>query len=493
MFVISLLFLANQTNAITVGSCSQFLDVEYYTVPDEVTHYICLNNNNTYTATITMTPSSSIAGMIEFSENPVVLAPGEQRYIPFNVTVTQQLTWNGLITLNFYVPGDNVQYGVWSIDITIRKGSCVNGETKSCIIDGCAGTQTCSNNEWGECIKNDPQCGECQEAWSCTAWSECVDGIQIRDCTDTNECGTQENKPITFKSCTSTCTENWSCTAWSQCISGTQTRNCDDLNECGTTNDKPDETQSCQGNCTENWSCTNWGSCQSNNTQTRICTDSSNCETTSNKPAETQSCTYNSGGSSGGGGGGGGGGGPSVSTTTTISFTTSGVNVSLMKNYIAKFVFSGAYHTITVKNIGADYVDLEIASTPVTITLKLLESKNLDLNNDNYYDLYVELNEIKSNKAYLTVKSIHEIITPITKEKKTEIIPEKTEQEENTTISEINETEQLENEEQETLTTPTGAAILQNFNISTTRGKIILGIAVLVVVAGIVIFTRKKH
>ena len=112
-------------------------------------------------------------------------------------------------------------------------------------------------------------------------------------------------------------------------------------------------------------------------------------------------------------GGGGGGGGGAAAVTTVISFTTAGVDVSLGTNSIAKFAFDGAYHTIKVTKIGADYVTLQIASDPVTITLKLLESKKLDLNDDNYYDLYVKLNEIKSSKAYLTVKYIHEIITPV--------------------------------------------------------------------------------
>ena len=110
---------------------------------------------------------------------------------------------------------------------------------------------------------------------------------------------------------------------------------------------------------------------------------------------------------------GGGGGGGATTTTTTISFTTAGVNVSLGLNSIARFAFGGAYHTIKVIKVGADYVTLEIASDPVTVTLNLLKSKKLDLNNDNYYDLYVKLNEIKSSKAYLTVKYIHEIITPV--------------------------------------------------------------------------------
>jgi len=139
--------------------------------------------------------------------------------------------------------------------------------------------------------------------------------------------------------------------------------------------------------------------------------------------------------------GGGGGGGTTTTTTTIISFTTSGVEVSLAKDNTAKFAFDGAYHTIKVIKIGADYVTLQIASTPVTIKLNLLESKKLDLNNDNYYDLYVKLNEIKDSKAYLTVKSINEIITPVIEKKPEEEQEEvSVKEDEDTQVSEIQDT-----------------------------------------------------
>ena len=75
---------------------------------------------------------------------------------------------------------------------------------------------------------------------------------------------------------------------------------------------------------------------------------------------------------------------------------------------------------------------MEIASDPVAVTLNLLESGKFDLNNDNYYDLYVKLNEIKSSKAYLEVKYIHEIITPVVippaEEEEEEVPPEEPEE-----------------------------------------------------------------
>ena len=42
-----------------------------------------------------------------------------------------------------------------------------------------------------------------------------------------------------------TCVENWTCTNWSECINGVQTRTCTDLNKCGTTENKSSESKFC--------------------------------------------------------------------------------------------------------------------------------------------------------------------------------------------------------------------------------------------------------
>ena len=42
---------------------------------------------------------------------------------------------------------------------------------------------------------------ECEESWNCSEWSECVDGVQSRDCTDANGCGTMKNKPKEARKC----------------------------------------------------------------------------------------------------------------------------------------------------------------------------------------------------------------------------------------------------------------------------------------------------
>jgi len=45
--------------------------------------------------------------------------------------------------------------------------------------------------------------GVCTESWTCTSWSTCSGGTQIRTCTDANSCGTETNKPTESQTCTS--------------------------------------------------------------------------------------------------------------------------------------------------------------------------------------------------------------------------------------------------------------------------------------------------
>ncbi len=44
----------------------------------------------------------------------------------------------------------------------------------------------------------------CQENWTCTDWGICTNETQTRTCTETNECGTQENQPQEIQNCTET-------------------------------------------------------------------------------------------------------------------------------------------------------------------------------------------------------------------------------------------------------------------------------------------------
>ena len=41
----------------------------------------------------------------------------------------------------------------------------------------------------------------CQENWTCTDWTDCINETQTRICTDLSECLTEENKPIEIQKC----------------------------------------------------------------------------------------------------------------------------------------------------------------------------------------------------------------------------------------------------------------------------------------------------
>ncbi len=139
----------------------------------------------------------------------------------------------------------------------------------------------------------------CEEDWSDSYWTSCVDGEQTFVCFDKNNCGTEDMKPAdcgTTRQCnetsedddddddnddnnentgggstggstggsnsgtgmqtlssgntetnleTSSCTEEWECDAWSNSEDKCGLRVCRDINECGTTDYKPKTEKDC--------------------------------------------------------------------------------------------------------------------------------------------------------------------------------------------------------------------------------------------------------
>jgi hypothetical protein len=91
----------------------------------------------------------------------------------------------------------------------------------------------------------------CTPSWSCSDWSFCVRGVQMRTCRDINNCHSNESKPETNKTCTPiarTCVPSWNCTEWqpAECPKNqTQSRKCLDLNKCRVNVNKPEEVQAC--------------------------------------------------------------------------------------------------------------------------------------------------------------------------------------------------------------------------------------------------------
>ena len=59
----------------------------------------------------------------------------------------------------------------------------------------------------GGAAPGEPEEPECSEDWSCTGWSECLDGYMFRVCTDLNGCGTTVNKPPEIRECLEPVTE----------------------------------------------------------------------------------------------------------------------------------------------------------------------------------------------------------------------------------------------------------------------------------------------
>lgn len=90
------------------------------------------------------------------------------------------------------------------------------------------------------------------------------------------------------------CTENWQCSSWSSCTNNQQTRTCTDLNNCGTTNNKPIETQSCTPQPTTCVDGTSVGACSNNfkycNTYYQLVENCNLCGCPSNKICMNNEC-----------------------------------------------------------------------------------------------------------------------------------------------------------------------------------------------------------
>lgn len=113
----------------------------------------------------------------------------------------------------------------------------------------------------------------------------------------------------------------------------------------------------------------------------------------------------------GGGGSGGGGGSSTAATTLTLSSTEieSGVTKSIKENDKIKFTDKNSQnHTLTLVQIIGNTTKITIESDPITLTLEKGETKKINLNNDEFYDLEITLKSINFGKAEITLKTIRE-------------------------------------------------------------------------------------
>jgi len=170
-------------------------------------------------------------------------------------------------------------------DGEICTNECTAGETENiCVTSGTLRTRTCGGydsdtcTEWGgesftQCPKNqmcnNAQCVSCIENWQCSSWNECTTGTQTKTCTDLNNCGTFENKPIETQSC-ELCQEEWNC-QWTECSDKDKSSypyDCIDNNDCKTSNSKPSNSIPCDQRpkeedlkCKSQWKCEEWNEC----------------------------------------------------------------------------------------------------------------------------------------------------------------------------------------------------------------------------------------
>ena len=134
---------------------------------------------------------------------------------------------------------------------------------------------------------------------------------------------------------------------------------------------------------------------------------------------------------SGGDSGGGGGGGITGKTIYEIKDENilSGIIQILKDGEKVKFntiqkrpygQIKSEGHSLEIVDLQLDKVTIIIYPESVMITLKIGEGKKLDLDSDDFYDLYVRLEKIENNKAHIYIKSIYENVTDITPLSETE-------------------------------------------------------------------------
>jgi len=112
---------------------------------------------------------------------------------------------------------------------------------------------------------------------------------------------------------------------------------------------------------------------------------------------------------------GGGGGGGSTGTTYIANEeqTRGGFTKELKEQDKIRFTIFDAKseeHTLTINDIGNNFVNFTLKSNPINIKLGISQSIKINLTSSDYYDLYIKLNSIENSKASLTIQTIHELI-----------------------------------------------------------------------------------
>ncbi len=97
----------------------------------------------------------------------------------------------------------------------------------------------------------------------------------------------------------------------------------------------------------------------------------------------------------------------------------------MRKNWKMNFKIGNKTHTLLVKDIKEDRVDIVLTSEPQEASLRLEDERKFELSGDNYYDLLVRVNSIKKSAFLSEVNlTIQEISEEILEEEEFEQVPE---------------------------------------------------------------------
>jgi len=200
-------------------------------------------------------PSTPIMGQI---------ATNGSGYFSVAVTIPNDMTLGNYTLWASYPPGANeTVFSTANFTVTIDKDGDGYNFTVDCndnnpaIHPGAA--ETCGNGIDENCNPSDDSCllavttttgggggGGCSPSWTCTAFGSCQpSGIQARNCTDSNNCGTSFGKPNETQACAYTPPAGGECTPGSRMCSDK------DLMECSSEG-KFVTIQTCEFGCSGN-------------------------------------------------------------------------------------------------------------------------------------------------------------------------------------------------------------------------------------------------
>jgi len=94
----------------------------------------------------------------------------------------------------------------------------------------------------------------------------------------------------------------------------------------------------------------------------------------------------------------------------TLTELIEGYEEDLKEDQSIIFEVNGKKHSLKLEKISGDEVTITISSDPQTFNMTINETKKVNVNEDNYYDLKIFLKDIRGSFVDLTVQTIHEEI-----------------------------------------------------------------------------------